>query len=289
MEDVSTQVIDGRAVAKATREALKNKVEVLLEQGITPGLDVILVGDDPASLIYVRNKKRACERLGMRSRIHTLPATTMQDELEQLICSLNADDTVDGILLQLPLPGDLDANRALAQIDPIKDVDGLHTSNLGRLVCGLPGPHPCTPAGCLTLLDSIGYEVSGKKAVIVGRSQLVGKPMAFLLLQRNATVTICHSRTRDLEAEIRQADIVVAAVGYAELIRGEWIKPGAVILDVGINRREDGSLVGDVDFEGAQGRAAAITPVPGGVGPMTIATLLSNTYKQACVRRGISA
>jgi methylenetetrahydrofolate dehydrogenase (NADP+)/methenyltetrahydrofolate cyclohydrolase len=289
METAGAQLIDGRAVAKATRLALKEKVATLAEKGVVPGLDVILVGDDPASQVYVRSKQRACERLGIRSRLHKREASTSQVELEELIQSLNDDDTVDGILLQLPLPKGLNADAAIAKIDPLKDVDGLHTVNLGRLVCNLPGPRPCTPAGCIALLQSIGYELSGKHAVVVGRSNLVGKPLAMLLLHQNATVTMCHSRTADLEAEVRRADVVVAAVGRVGLIPGDWLKPGAVVLDVGINRLEDGSLTGDVDFEGAQANAAAITPVPGGVGPMTIATLLCNTYEQACVRRGIDS
>lgn len=288
MSTQSAQLIDGRAVAKTTRLALKEKVAALATKDVVPGLDVILVGDDPASEIYVRNKQRACERLGMNSRLHKRDASITQDELEALIRSCNEDDTVDGILLQLPLPKGLDADAAVACIDPAKDADGLHPVNLGRLLCGLPGPRPCTPAGCLTLLDSIDYDLKGKKAVVVGRSMLVGKPISLLLLARNATVTMCHSRTQDLEGEVRSADVVVAAVGRTELIKGDWLKPGAVVLDVGINRQEDNSLRGDVEFDAALSKAAAITPVPGGVGPMTIATLLSNTFDLACARRGIS-
>ncbi|TNE50897.1 MAG: bifunctional methylenetetrahydrofolate dehydrogenase/methenyltetrahydrofolate cyclohydrolase FolD [Deltaproteobacteria bacterium] len=268
------------------RGELRGEIEALVAQGLTPGLDVVLVGEDPPSQIYVRNKQRSCERLGIRSRVHRLETTTPQSELEQLIRDLNQDDEVDGILVQLPLPKGLDAKPVLELIDPAKDVDGLHLINQGRLLAGEEGLQPCTPLGSMALIDSIGYDISGKKAVVVGRSNLVGKPVAQLLLQRNATVTMCHSRTQDLAAEVGQADIVIAAVGYPELVKGSWIKEGAVVVDVGINRRDDGSLVGDVEFEESQKRALAITPVPGGVGPMTITMLLYNTVDAAKRRRG---
>lgn len=268
------------------RGELKTEIEALIAQGLTPGLDVVLVGDDAPSQIYVRNKQRSCERLGIRSRVHRLEASTPQEELEQLIRDLNQDDEVDGILVQLPLPKGLDAKPVLELIDPAKDVDGLHLINQGRLLAGEDGLQPCTPLGSMALIDSIDYELSGKKAVVVGRSNLVGKPVAQLLLQRNATVTMCHSRTQDLAGEVGQADVVIAAVGYPELIKGSWIKEGAVVVDVGINRLDDGTLVGDVEFGEAQKRAMAITPVPGGVGPMTITMLLYNTVDAARRRRG---
>ncbi len=279
-------LLDGKALARKMRGELRGEIEALVAQGLTPGLDVVLVGEDPPSQIYVRNKQRSCERLGIRSRVHRLEATTPQSDLEQLIRDLNQDDEVDGILVQLPLPKGLDAKPVLELIDPAKDVDGLHLINQGRLLAGEEGLQPCTPLGSIALIDSIGYDISGKKAVVVGRSNLVGKPVAQLLLQRNATVTMCHSRTQDLAAEVSQADIVIAAVGYPELVKGSWIKEGAVVVDVGINRRDDGSLVGDVEFEESQKRALAITPVPGGVGPMTITMLLYNTVDAAKRRRG---
>ncbi len=267
------------------RGKLRLEIEGLIAEGITPGLDVVLVGDDAPSQIYVRNKERSCERLGIRSRVHRLRADTSQAQLEDLIRELNQDDSVDGILVQLPLPKGFDTESALALIDPTKDVDGLHTVNQGLLMSGYDGLRPCTPLGCIAMIDSISYDISGKKAVVVGRSNLVGKPVLHLLLQRNATVTICHSRTQDLAAEVRAADIVIAAVGQPELVKGEWIKEGAVVIDVGINRLEDGSLVGDVEFDAAKERALAITPVPGGVGPMTITMLLYNTVEAARKRR----
>ncbi|HAA59286.1 MAG TPA: bifunctional methylenetetrahydrofolate dehydrogenase/methenyltetrahydrofolate cyclohydrolase FolD [Myxococcales bacterium] len=278
-------LIDGKSIAIEIRKGLKQEVATLTEQGIVPGLEVILVGDDPASQVYVRSKERACERAGIRSVVHRLPAETPQEDLHALIQKLNKDDAVDGILLQLPLPKGLDSDQAILQIAPEKDVDGLHPVNLGRLVAGLPGPRPCTPLGCIALLDKIGYNVEGKKAVVIGRSILVGKPIGLLLLQKNATVTYCHSRTQQLEDEVRAADIVVAAVGRPQMVRGSWLKPDAVVIDVGINRLDDGSLVGDVHFEEAEAQAKAITPVPGGVGPMTIAMLLQNTVDSAKIRK----
>lgn len=280
--------LNGRAVAIQIRKALKQELLAWDESIPRPGLDVILVGDDPPSQIYVRSKSRACERAGIRSRIHRFSANISQKKLEDQIRELNEDNSVDGILLQLPLPGDLDANSALLQIDPDKDVDGLHPVNLGRLVAGEDGLLPCTPSGCVTLLESLDYDLSGKHVVVVGRSRLVGKPVALMLLARHATVTICHSRTKDLKEQVSNADVLVAAVGKAGLIPGDWIKEGAVVIDVGINRLDDGSLAGDVVFKDAEKRALAITPVPGGVGPMTIAMLLQNTVRAAKARRQLT-
>lgn len=287
MDENRGVLLDGNALSKTMRSKLREEVERLATQGIAPGLDVVLVGDDAPSHIYVRNKKQACERIGIRSRVHELPASTPQPVLETLIQELNQDQSVDGILVQLPLPKGLQEKTVLALIDPAKDVDGLHVMNQGLLLSGAEGLRPCTPLGCMALLDSISYQLSGKKAVVVGRSNLVGKPIAQMLLQRHATVTMCHSRTRDLAAEVAQADVVIAAVGQPELIQGAWIKKGAVVIDVGINRRDDGSLVGDVEFSTAVSKASAITPVPGGVGPMTITMLLYNTVQAAKARRGI--
>ncbi len=278
---MSAQIINGRELAKKFREELRSELIELKERGIVPRLEVILVGEDEASKVYVRNKGRACEKLGIQFQLHHLPAETTQTQLQSLIKRLNEDPSVDGILLQLPLPNGLDAKSALRTIDPDKDVDGLHPENLGRLLVGEEGPKPCTPLGCMALIDSTGIEIRGKKAVVVGRSNLVGKPMSLLLLQRDATVEICHSKTPDLSRELRDADIVVVAVGKANFLRGEWIKPGAVVIDVGINRLPDGKLTGDVEFETAREIAGAITPVPGGVGPMTITMLLHNIVQLA--------
>ncbi len=277
-----SNIINGKAVAAEVREGLKAEVEALVKDtGVRPGLAVVLVGDDPASQVYVRNKKRACEKAGITSIEHRLPAETAEVKLLTLIGELNADTSVHGILVQLPLPQGLNEERVLEAIDPSKDVDGFHPYNMGRLVTGKPVFEPCTPLGIMKLLSSTGIDLKGKEAVIVGRSNIVGKPMAFMLLREHATVTICHSRTRDLMEKVRGADVVVAAVGIAEMIKGDWIKDGAVVIDVGINRVEDGSLVGDVEFAAASERASYITPVPGGVGPMTIAMLLSNTVRSA--------
>ncbi|MCB9644291.1 MAG: bifunctional methylenetetrahydrofolate dehydrogenase/methenyltetrahydrofolate cyclohydrolase FolD [Myxococcales bacterium] len=281
-------LLDGKALAKQVRSQLKQEVDALVEKGCTPGLDVILVGEDPASQIYVRNKHLACEKVGIRSRIHKLPADTPQQQLEDLLQSLNQDPQVHGILLQLPLPKGLDADAALLKIDPTKDVDGLHPDNLGLLAAGRPGLRPCTPQGCIALLDSISYDLKGKHAVVLGRSILVGKPVALLLLERHATVTICHSRTQDLPAVVRQADVLIAAVGQPHLVKADWLKPGAVVVDVGTNRLDDGRLVGDVDFEAAQSVVSAISPVPGGVGPMTITMLLVNTVAAAKKINGLA-
>jgi methylenetetrahydrofolate dehydrogenase (NADP+)/methenyltetrahydrofolate cyclohydrolase len=291
---VTTTRIDGKAradrlvadVAKATA-ALKGG------SGVVPGLCAVLVGDDPASQVYVRNKGKTATAAGIASFQETLPAATSEAELLALIARLNADDRVDGILVQLPLPKHIDPQRVIDAIDPAKDVDGFHAQNVGRLWSGGEALVPCTPYGCLMLLkDTLGGGLAGADAVVLGRSNIVGKPMAALLLGENCTVTVAHSRSRDLPAILRRADILVAAVGRPEMVRGDWIKPGAVVIDVGINRvappGEKAKLVGDVAFAEAQGVAAAITPVPGGVGPMTIACLLRNTLIAACRRRGLA-
>ncbi len=274
---MSAALIDGKAHAKALRDRIGHTVAKLAR---TPGLAVVLVGEDPASAVYVRAKGKACHEAGMASFERRLPADTTQAELLALVRQLNADAAVDGILVQLPLPPQIDTDAVIAAIDPDKDVDGFHPVNAGRLASGLPGFVPCTPLGCLMLLrDTLG-DLSGLDAVVVGRSNIVGKPMAQLLLGANATVTVAHSRSRDLPALCRRADIVVAAVGRPGMIRGDWIKPGATVIDVGINR-VDGKLVGDVAFDEVAAHAAHITPVPGGVGPMTIACLLQNTLTSA--------
>ncbi|MDH5676343.1 MAG: bifunctional methylenetetrahydrofolate dehydrogenase/methenyltetrahydrofolate cyclohydrolase FolD [Myxococcales bacterium] len=284
---MTAQLIDGKAIAKKVRAEVKLRAaEFAAAHGRKPGLEVVLVGNDAASQVYVRNKERASEKVGIRGAVHRLPADASQAAVVELVEQLNARDDVDGILVQLPLPGHIDANAVIDRIDAAKDVDGLGPQNAGKLVLGRPGHRPCTPHGCMRLLDEIGCDPKGLSAVVVGRSNLVGKPIAHLLLQRHATVTLAHSRTRDLGAVVSGADIVVAAVGVRALVRGEWIKPGAVVLDVGINRADDGKLYGDVEFEAACERAAHITPVPGGVGPMTIAMLLSNTVDAAYRRVG---
>ena len=271
-------IIDGKAFAAKVREGVASEVTGLkAEHGIVPGLAVVLVGEDPASQVYVRNKDRAATEAGFAVDTIRLPATTSQAELEATVERLNADESVHGVLVQLPLPEGLDADRVVDLLDPKKDVDGLSPKSVAALVMDREGLVPCTPAGCIEILDRHGFELEGKHVVIVGRSMLVGKPLATLALRRHATVTICHSRTQDLGAHCRQADVLVAAVGRARLVQGDWVKPGAAVLDVGINRGEDGKLVGDVDFEAARENAAAITPVPGGIGPMTIAMLLKNT------------
>lgn len=278
-------LIDGKAIGAAVRAEVKERAaELIARTGIRPCLAAVLVGEDPASAVYVRNKGKACIEAGMLSRQINLPATTSEKELLELVGQLNADDAVHGILVQLPLPDQIDESRVIETIAPDKDVDGFHPVNAGRLLIGKPGFVPCTPLGILKLLDYEKIELKGKHAVVVGRSNIVGKPVAILLLSRHATVTICHSRTQDLPGVVRSADVVIAAVGKAEMVRGSWIRPGAVVVDVGINRRPDGRLVGDVAFEEARAVAGKITPVPGGVGPMTIAMLLHNTL-EAAVRR----
>ena len=285
--------IDGKAAAQAIRDRVKTHVaEFEARAGRAPGLATVLVGEDPASAVYVRSKNRATAEAGMVSFAHNLPDTTTEDELLQLVISLNADERVDGILVQLPLPTQIDATRVIETIDPGKDVDGFHPVNAGRLATGLPSLVPCTPYGCLHLLKSELGNLSGLDAVVIGRSNIVGKPMALLLIGESATVTVAHSRTRNLPDVVRRADIVVAAVGRAEMVRGNWIKPGAIVVDVGINRvpTDDGKgrLVGDVAFDEAAEVAAAITPVPGGVGPMTIAMLMRNTLVAASRRAGLA-
>jgi methylenetetrahydrofolate dehydrogenase (NADP+)/methenyltetrahydrofolate cyclohydrolase len=272
-----TLLLDGKAVAKVVRGEVRVAAERLRAAGTAPGLRVVLVGEDPASQVYVKNKDRAATRAGFEVATHRLPADTSQAELLALVDELNVDPAVHGILVQLPLPKGLDADEVVRRLDPDKDVDGLHPANVAALQMGQPGLVPCTPAGCIELLDRAGIGIAGKRAVVLGRSMLVGKPVAALLLARNATVTIAHSRTADLAEVCLEAEILVAAVGRPELVQGAWIRPGAAVLDVGINRLEDGRLVGDVDFAAAQGRAGWITPVPGGIGPMTIAMLLRNT------------
>lgn len=283
----ATVIVDGMALANELREALRIEVASIVARGLrAPCLAVVLVGDNPASLSYIRGKRRACERAGMASREHDLPATATQHEVESVVAELNADDSVDGILVQLPLPKPLDASGVILAIDPAKDVDGLHPENAGRLVAGLPGLRPCTPLGILEVLDRHGVRLEGAHAVVVGRSTLVGKPVALLLVERNATVTICHSRTRDLAGVCREADVLVAAAGSPLLLKGDWIKPGAAVVDIGVNVI-DGRQVGDVDFDAALGRASLLTPSRGGVGPLTITMLLHNTL--AAYRRRTGA
>ena len=283
MENVkSAKIIDGKEIAAQVRGELKTEIQRLKEKtGTTPGLTVVLVGENPASVVYVRNKIKACEEVGIRSTHHKLPESTTQAELLDLIRELNASKEVHGILVQLPLPKHIDEEAILEEISPMKDVDGFHPYNMGRLMIGNPVLQPCTPFGVMRLIDSTGVDLSGKEAVVVGRGDIVGKPMAMMLLKRNATVTVCHSKTKGLPERVRAADVVVAAVGRAEFVKGDWIKKGAIVIDVGINRTSEGRLVGDVDFEGASEHAAFITPVPGGVGPMTIAMLLKNTVEAA--------
>ena len=281
---MAARIIDGKAVAAEVRERVAAEVVAFeAERGRTPLLVTVIVGDDPASEVYVAGKHRACEQVGIRSVHHGLPAETTEQELLALVEKLNADEDVDGILVQLPVPEQIDPDRIIAAIDPGKDVDGLTPVNAGRLAQGMPGLVSCTPAGVMELLRHEGVELEGAEAVVVGRSKLVGVPVSRLLLAANATVTMCHSRTRDLAAVCRRADVLVAAVGVPRLLGGDAIKPGAVVIDVGINRTDDG-LVGDVDFEAAAEVAAAITPVPGGVGPMTVAMLLVNTLAAARAR-----
>jgi len=272
-------IIDGKKTAADIRQELKGQVAALTARhGRAPGLAVILVGGDPASQVYVRNKERACEDVGIVSRGFRLPQDIPQAQLEDTIMFLNSDPAIDGILLQLPLPKGLDSQRCLDLISPSKDVDGFHPVNMGRLALGLPCLRSCTPAGIMTLMERHGIDVAGKKAVVIGRSNIVGKPLALMLLQKNATVTICHSRTKNIAQEVQSADIVLAAVGIPKFVTRDMVRPGAVVIDVGINRTESG-LVGDCDFEGLKDVAQAMTPVPGGVGPMTIAQLLVNTLE----------
>ena len=275
------QTIDGKVVAAAVRAEVRERVARLAARGVVPGLAAILVGDDPASQVYVGNKEKACADVGIRSFRHRLPASTPEGEVVALVRRLGRDPEVHGILVQLPLPPPLRAPAVIDALTPEKDVDGLHPVSQGRLLAGQPGLRPCTPLGVLRLIDTTGIALAGTRTVIVGRSVLVGKPVALLLLERHATVTLCHSRTADLPREVGRAQVLIAATGQPGLIRGEWIRPGAVVIDVGINRGADGKLCGDVEFEPARERAAFITPVPGGVGPMTVAMLLANTVTAA--------
>mgnify|MGYP002622441515 CR=1 FL=1 len=286
---MAARIIDGKEIARRMRQEIGGEVTAFREEsGVIPHLAAVLVGDDPASAVYVRNKQRDCEAAGIRSTLHRLSDSTEQAELLELIRRLNADRDVHGILVQLPLPGQIDETTILDAVSPVKDVDAFHPENVGRIVQGRPRFLPCTPHGCQRLLVESGVETAGAHAVVLGRSEIVGKPMALLLIQKgeaaNATVTVCHSRTRDLASVTRQADILIAAIGKPEFVTREMVKPGAVVIDVGINRLDDGRLVGDVDFEAVREIAGAITPVPGGVGPMTRAMLLRNTLTAATIQ-----
>jgi len=278
---VSAGIIDGKEIAGELRNEIKERVRVLKEKNIIPGLSVILVGDDPASQVYVRNKEKACEELGIRSKTFRLPQETRQAEVIELIKKLNDDPEIHGILVQLPVPKQINPDAIIEAIYPAKDVDGLHPVNMGRLIRGQECLKPCTPHGCMVMIKRTGIDIKGKKAVVVGRSNIVGKPVSIMLLQENATVTVCHSKTVNLDKETREADILVVAVGRPEFIKGDMVKPGAVVIDVGINRLDNGKLVGDVDFESVSKIAGWITPVPGGVGPMTITMLMHNTVEAA--------
>ena len=274
--------IDGKAISAAIREEIKAECAAFeRETGILPGLAVIIVGENPASQVYVRNKKKACEEVGFYSVVYEMPEATTQAELNALVDRLNADERIHGILVQLPLPKHLDETEVLLRIDPAKDVDAFHPYNVGKIMIGDYSFLPCTPAGVMALLERTGVEISGKKCVVIGRSNIVGKPMAMLLLHANGTVTICHSRTKDLAEQTREADILVVAIGKADFVTADMVKEGAVVIDVGMNRRADGKLTGDVDFDSVEPVASAITPVPGGVGPMTITMLLKNTHTAA--------
>ena len=283
---MSAHIIDGNALAQHWREQVARDCVALQARGVKPGLAVLLVGDNPASQVYVRNKVKACVQAGLHSVLEHLPANLSESDLLARVEALNRDPLIHGILVQLPLPAHIDAHKVIEAIDPAKDVDGFHVASAGALMTGMPGFWPCTPHGCMKMLESIGYPLSGKHAVVIGRSNIVGKPMALMLLAQNATVTICHSRTVNLKAMTLQADVIVAAVGQRNTVTADMVKPGAVVIDVGMNRNEAGKLCGDVDFEGVRQVAGHITPVPGGVGPMTIAMLLVNTLESA--RRTLS-
>ena len=279
---MAAQLIDGKAVAETLINRVREGVDARVAAGKrAPALAVILVGDDPASGIYVKNKKRSCEKAGIRSLAYDLPGSTSQEALLAIIDQLNTDSSIDGILVQLPLPKQIDPQQVIERISPTKDVDGFHPYNVGRLATKMPLLRPCTPRGVMTLLEEYGIDPKGKNVVIVGASNIVGRPQALEMLLARATVTVCHSATADLAAEVARADIVVAGVGIPKFVKGEWLKPGAVVIDVGINRLDDGSICGDVDFAAALETASFITPVPGGVGPMTVATLLQNTLDAA--------
>jgi methylenetetrahydrofolate dehydrogenase (NADP+)/methenyltetrahydrofolate cyclohydrolase len=278
---MTAQRIDGNALSQKLRADVTKRATALKARGITPGLAVILVGENPASQVYVRNKVKACEESGLHSILEKHPASLTEASLLNRINALNQDTSIHGILVQLPLPEHIDAQKVIEAISPAKDVDGFHIASAGALMTGMPGFWPCTPYGCMKMLESIGYELKGKHAVVIGRSNIVGKPMALMLLQKNATVTICHSATKDLKAITLLADVIVAAVGKRNVLTADMVKPGAVVLDVGMNRNEEGKLCGDVDFAGVEQVAGYITPVPGGVGPMTITMLLVNTLEAA--------
>ena len=278
---MTAQLIDGNALSRELRTRVAQRAAALKERGVTPGLAVILVGENPASEVYVRNKVKACADAGLHSVLERYPADLGENALLERIASLNADAGIHGILVQLPVPAHIDAQKVIEAISPAKDVDGFHVASAGALMTGMPGFLPCTPYGCMKMLESIGYDLRGKHAVVIGRSNIVGKPMALMLLQKNATVTICHSATRDLKALTAQADVIVAAVGKRNMLTADMVKPGAVVIDVGMNRNDEGKLCGDVDFAGVKEVAGYITPVPGGVGPMTITMLLVNTLEAA--------
>ena len=278
---MTAQRIDGNALSQQLRTSVAKRVIALRARGVIPGLAVVLVGDNPASQVYVRNKVKACHDSGIRSVLESYPASLSEAELLARVDALNQDSSIHGILVQLPLPAHMDAQKVIEAIAPAKDVDGFHVASAGALMVGQPGFWPCTPYGCMKMLESIGYDLSGKHAVVIGRSNIVGKPMALMLLQKNATVTVCHSATRNLKAMTLQADVVVAAVGKRNMLTADMVKPGAVVIDVGMNRDEQGKLCGDVDFDSVKEIASYITPVPGGVGPMTITMLLVNTLEAA--------
>jgi len=278
---MTAQLIDGNALSKHLRTEVAQRAAALRARGITPGLAVVLVGENPASQVYVRNKVKACHDAGLHSVLEQYPAALTEAELLARVEALNKDPAIHGILVQLPLPAHIDAQKVIEAIAPAKDVDGFHVASAGALMVGQPGFWPCTPYGCMKMLDSIGYDLRGKHAVVIGRSNIVGKPMALMLLQKNATVTLCHSATADLKAMTLQADVIVAAVGKRNVLTADMVKPGAVVIDVGMNRNDEGKLCGDVDFEGVKSVASHITPVPGGVGPMTITMLLVNTLEAA--------
>ena len=287
---MSAEILDGKAIAADLRQQIKARVDERVAAGMRPpGLAVVLVGENPASQVYVRSKRKSCEEVGFHSVSHDLPVTTTQDELLALIDQLNADEAIDGILVQLPLPEQIDEESVIERILPTKDVDGFHPYNVGRLALRMPLLRSCTPKGVMTLLERTGRKLEGLDAVIIGQSNIVGRPMALELLAARCTITVCHSRTKDLAEKARNADILVVAIGRGEYVPGDWIKPGAIVIDVGMNRNDEGRLVGDVEFASAKDKASWITPVPGGVGPMTIACLLLNSLRAACAQKGLPA
>jgi len=284
---MSANIIDGKAVSASVKAAVAEETAALAKQGLVPGLAVVIVGDDPASRVYVNNKKKACAAVGFHSEEYALPAETTEEELLALVDTLNQNPAINGILVQLPLPKQIDEHKVIAAISPEKDVDAFHAANVGKIMIGDYDFLPCTPSGCMDLIHSTGVEIAGKTCVVIGRSNIVGKPMAMLLLHESGTVTICHSKTKNLKEICKTADILVVAIGKAKFITGDMIKEGAVVIDVGMDRDEEGKLCGDVDFDSAKEVAGYITPVPGGVGPMTIATLMRNTLTAAKVQNGI--